>query len=396
MKIYKEKQFLVFEFDDGKTVKYDFATKTCIGKKGKPVNNLCSQLSGLTINQLCDYCTDKQYGKFLKFVKQHCDTYNRGICNIGTILDRVPRFSKFEQIFSAGIDDIVNKKFEYSINDIPKALIKLCKNHNVKLSNVFLEYYKKNPDAYLLAYNQEYISLTDNDIYNALNSSTSVKEYYGDRTWDYRWKSISTFNVLLEYGYTCKALMNYIDYCKTYEAMEDVSDLVNEIYDYANMMRQISPKFDKYPRHFLTTHKIACRNYNRLKQEFEEEKFKNRVNKNMEHTFGEYTFIYPDCTQDIKDEAVSQNNCVASYIQNVIDGACHILFLRKKDTPNNSLVTIEVRNNKIVQAKQKFNDPVTSEQQEVIDKWDKWWANKIKNNIKNDINKESEELKYVG
>ena len=45
MKIYKEKQFLIFDFGNGSTVKYDFATKTAIGKKGKPVKNLCSQLN---------------------------------------------------------------------------------------------------------------------------------------------------------------------------------------------------------------------------------------------------------------------------------------------------------------------------------------------------------------
>lgn len=131
MKIYKDKQFLVFDFEDGKNVKYDFATKTAIGKKGKPVANLCSQLSGLTINELIDCCKDVQYGKFLKFVKVHGDYNNRGIYNIGTILSRVPKFAKFEQIFSAGIEDIVDSRFKYSINDIPKALIKLCKTHKI-------------------------------------------------------------------------------------------------------------------------------------------------------------------------------------------------------------------------------------------------------------------------
>lgn len=53
---------------------------------------------------------------------------------------------------------------------------------------------------------------------------------------------------------------------------------------------------------------------------------------------------YPNSTQDIKDESVSQNNCVASYIDKVIDGECHILFLRKKDNPSQSLITIEIRN----------------------------------------------------
>lgn len=83
--------------------------------------------------------------------------------------------------------------------------------------------------------------------------------------WDDRYQSV--FNVLInDYGYTAKALMNYIDYIKTYEAIEDVRDFLRELFDYVKMMKEISNKFDKYPRHFLTTHKIASRNYARLKQ----------------------------------------------------------------------------------------------------------------------------------
>lgn len=381
MKIYKEKQFLVFDFEDGKTVKYDFATKTCIGKKGKQVKDLCSQLRGLTIYDLCNCCVDKQYGKFLKFITN----YYGNISNIGTILNRVPAFSSFEQIFSAGIEDIVSTNFRYTINDIPKALIKLCKNHKITLSNRFLEFYKENPDAYLLSYNQEYISLDDCDIYRILDC------YYNnyDRN-TYRWTDHSVFNELInEYGYTAKALMNYCDYLKTFEAIDDFNYLLRELRDYAKMMKDISPKFDKYPKHFLTTHKIACRNYNRLKQEFEENKFKKRINTNMERTFGDYCFIYPKCTQEIKQESVQMNNCVSSYIQKVLDGQCHILFLRKKDRPDESLVTIEVRNGVITQALQKYNHPLTKEQQEIVNKWNKWWLNKINKN------NESEELKHA-
>lgn len=387
MKVYKEKQFLIFDFEDGKTVKYDFATKTCIGKKGKPVSNLCSQLSGLTIDELCSCCTDEQYGKFLRFVRRRADTYNRGINNIGTILNKVPSFSNFEQIFSAGIEDIVDSNFSYCINDIPKGLIKLCKNHKISLSNDFLKFYKENPDAYVLAYNLEYISLNDNDIYNILNSYESK---WDRNIWSY--VHIPRFNRLLnEFGYTAKALLNYCDYCKTFEAIEDMDYMLREIEDYANMMKAISPKFDKYPRHLLTTHKIASRNYNRLKQQFEEDKFNARINLDMERTFGDYKFVYPKCIQDIKDESVQMNNCVSSYIQKVIDGQCDILFLRYKDSLDKSLVTIEVRNNKIVQALQKYNNPLNAEQKEVVNKWNNWWANKIKNNA----NKESEEIKHA-
>lgn len=385
MKIYKEKQFLIFDFEDGKTVKYDFATKTCIGKRGNPVGNLCSQLRGLTIDELCNSCVDEQYGKFLKFVQRNGAEYGCEINNIGTILSRVSRFAKFEQIFSAGIEDIVSANFSYGINDIPKSLIKICKTHNIKLSNQFLQFYKQNTDAYFLAYNLDYISLDDEDIYNILNSC--------DRTWDidtWGYKYYSRFIRLLnEYGYTAKALLAYMDYLKTFEALEIMDSTLREIEDYAKMMKEISPKFDKYPRHFLTTHRIATRNYNRLRHEFDEKKFQNRVNTNMEHIFEKFCFIYPKCIQDIKDESVQMSNCVSSYVQKVIDGQCDILFLRYKDSPDKSLVTIEVRNGIIVQALQKYNHPLTVEQQEVVDKWNKWYANKIKN--KNNLNNESEE-----
>lgn len=383
MKIYKEKQFLIFDFEDGKTVKYDFATKTCIGKKGKPVNNLCTQLRGLTIDELCNCCIDKQYGKFLNFVKEQ-----GSINNIGTILNRVPIFSNFEQIFSAGINEIGNINFNCCIDDIPKSLIKVCKTHNVKLSSLFLEFYKENPDAYFLAYNLDYISLNDNDIYNILTCYGNRREEHG-YTWT--WRKYSRFiNLINEYGYTAKALLMYLDHLKTFEAIENVDSLLREIEDYAKMMKEISPKFDKYPRHFLTTHKIASRNYGRLKQQFDEEKFKNRINLEMEHTFGDFRFIYPRCVQDIKDESVQMSNCVSSYVQKVIDGQCHILFLRYKDSPDKSLVTIEVCNNKIVQALQKYNHPLTKKQSEIINKWNKWYTNKINN--KNNANKESEDM----
>lgn len=383
MKIYKEKQFLIFDFEDGQMVKYDFATKTSIGKRGKPVSNLCSQLRGLTIDELCNCCVDEQYGKFLRYVKDHGGEYGCEINNIGTILNRVPRFANFEQIFSAGIDDIVGSNFHYSISDIPKALIKLCKTHNITLSNQFLDFYKKNPDAYYLAYNLEYISLTDNDIYNILTSYSSSYE-------GWTWRQYPRFARLVnEYGYNAKSLMMYLDHLKTFEAIEGMDWMMRELEDYAKMMKEISPKFDKYPKHFLTTHKIASRNYNRLKHKFDEEKFAKRINPEMERTFDKFCFIYPKCIQDIKDESVQMSNCVSSYVQKVIDGQCDILFLRYKDSPDKSLVTIEVRENRIVQALQRYNHPLTTEQREIVDKWNKWYANKINN--KNNSNNESEE-----
>ena len=47
------------------------------------------------------------------------------------------------------------------------------------------------------------------------------------------------------------------------------------------------------------------------------------------------------------------------------------MFLRKKDNINKSLVTIEIRDNKVVQAFRSYNTPITTEDKEFIDRWNK-------------------------
>lgn len=371
MIIYKEKQFLVFDFEDGKTVKYDFATNTCIGKRGKPVNNLNSQLSGLTVEELCNSINDKNYADFIRFVMNQRNRYNRKAENISTILSSVPRYSKYEQFFSAGLGNLVANNLKYSINQIPKGLIKICRKYEVEINNGIVESYIDNPDFYNAAFNMEFESITTKQLFEILSNQG--------------WRCDGTYvkRLVNNYGYNFKSLMKYIDNLVTYEGLDATGyyGVIRELYDYANMMNEISNKFDKYPRYFLSTHRIASRNYNRLKKQFEEEKFKKRIDKSMEKTFGDYTFIYPDCTQDIKDESVAMNNCVSSYINRVIEGNCHILFLRKTNTPDESLVTIEVRNNRIVQALQKYNNPLTNEQQEVVNMWNMWWEKKVNENV---------------
>ena len=261
-KVYKEKQYLIFDFEDGRTVKYDFATKSAIGIKGKPVKNLCGQLSGMTMDDVIECCSDPKYANFLKFVQKQYPYY---ISNIGTILSHVPDFARFEQIFSAGLDDIISlRKFKGTINDIPKSMLKIARNRNITINDNTCSFWKRNPNAHCIGYDIDYINLDDSDLFYIWASYT----YYYDQV---RGIDVcySYFNELIErYGYNAKSLFLYADTLKTYEAIEDMSYLMRELCDYASMMSKISPKYDKYPRHFLTTHRIATRNYNRLKREF--------------------------------------------------------------------------------------------------------------------------------
>lgn len=380
MKATKKGADLIFTCDDGKTVKYNLNTGVCIGKNGKPCKCLNSQLRGYSVNEIANSFEDKNFGKFISHVAQKCSRNGQGIQNIGTVFQRMDEYKREEQIYSAGLTlagAFGKDYFRGTINEIPKGLVKILREIKEGVNNVNVEEYKAHPDAFNYAFNHEFTSLSKRDAYRFL---VYICSYWDRNKLRYTYGS-KFFDICNKYGYTPKSLLNYIDYLVTYEALSPdyPSKILGEIDDNCNMLSQMSNKYDRYPRHFLTSHQITSRTYQRWKQEFNEELFAKRVNTKMEVTIGDYKFIYPKTTKDIKDEAVQQSNCVASYIDKVIDGSCDIILMRKKNDVENSLVTVEVRNGKVVQARQRFNESVNESEQKALDKYDEFLS-KLNNN----------------
>ena len=63
-----------------------------------------------------------------------------------------------------------------------------------------------------------------------------------------------------------------------------------------------------------------------------------------EYSGDPYIVILPNSCADICKEAISQNNCLMDYICDHAKGKTTILFLRKKDKPEEPFVTMEVKN----------------------------------------------------
>lgn len=371
MKAIKHGADLIFTCDDGKTVKYNLNTGVCIGKNGKPCMYLNSQLRGYSVDEIANSFEDKNFGKFISHVARKCSRNGQSIQNIGTVFQRMDEYKREEQIYSAGLTlagSFGNDYFRGTINEIPKGLVKILREIREGVNNVNIREYKAHPDAFNYAFNHEFTSLSKKDAYRFL---VYVCGYWDRNEQRYTYGN-KFFNICDKYGYTPKSLLNYIDYLVTYEALSPdyPSKILGEIDDNCNMLSQMSDKYDRYPRHFLTSHQITSRTYQRWKQEFNEELFAKRVNTKMEVTIGDYKFIYPKTTKDIKDEAVQQSNCVASYIDKVIGGSCDIILMRKKNDVENSLVTVEVRNGKVVQARQRFNESVNESEQKALDKYE--------------------------
>ena len=74
--------------------------------------------------------------------------------------------------------------------------------------------------------------------------------------------------------------------------------------------------------------------------------------------------------KELEDESKQQKNCVRTYAKKYSRGDCDIYFMREKNKPDTSLVTVEVNNNRIVQSRTKCNNSITKIQKRFLDKWE--------------------------
>lgn len=152
------------------------------------------------------------------------------------------------------------------------------------------------------------------------------------------------------YGYNIRSVLDqYINYYGIYENF-DWQNYLQYLLDYAHMLKLMKvEKFRKFPKYLKSMHDIVTREFNLYKQEFDEEIFYNNINHTLEMKTKDFIIVTPKKPTDLKFEGKKLSHCVGSYIDRVIKNQTQICFLRKK--AGEPLVTIEIKNNRIVQAK---------------------------------------------
>lgn len=338
------------------------ASGEVIGKRGKPVKTLQSQLSGLNIDNLIESIENDNYQNFVRYVLNQYKTRsywgnNYKFSSASTLISKLPKYSDIEQLFAMGINNI-NKIKGLRSKDIPKGFLKAASKKGVEVSYENVIKYQKDPNLFVLICNQDYETLNINKLIDS------------ERNYNALFENINTYN--------CKAttLLKYYDYLVSHEGIKSY-DVAREHRDYLKMSSDMSNRFDKYPKYFLSVHRIISKNYTIFKDNYNVELFQKNIKKEMEYANGKYIIVYPETPDDIKDEATQQSHCVASYIDRVIDGKTNILFMRKRDFPEKSLITLEVKNNKIIQKKGKLNRGLSKEEMMFVSKYQEKVLNKL-------------------
>lgn len=80
----------------------------------------------------------------------------------------------------------------------------------------------------------------------------------------------------------------------------------------------------------------------------------------------DYIVRYPQTINDYCREAVYMRNCLITYVEAVIHNDTTIMFMRKADNCDTPYITLEVYENRLLQAYHRFNEKCTEEEMDWI------------------------------
>ena len=225
---------------------------------------------------------------------------------------------------------------------------------------------------------KHHMNYTDMCSYNSL--------WKADETLTYElWKEIDAAGLntrlILElkrkFNVPYKRTMEYLESVYKYQCVEK-PDALSLWTDYLRMAARcnfdITDKSRKFPSSLKKEHDIAVFAFNKLKNEIDEKLFRTQAEKNakiLEFSYEDLFTVVPKTPQDIINEATAQKNCLRSYLEMVRDGSTRIAFLRRKEEPDRSYVTVEIdTEGRLVQVKGYCNsNPRSAAVDEFIKHW---------------------------
>lgn len=133
--------------------------------------------------------------------------------------------------------------------------------------------------------------------------------------------------------------------------------LQRKLHEYFYYVKENNSKCEKGD--FIKNYAKEKRIYELNKEKIDKQKlYENQMNKKeiLSFEYENLEVVIPTSSEEFKKEAEQQSNCVARlYLPKVINGELNIVFIRKKEEPNNSYITCEIRNGVICQYLTRFN-----------------------------------------
>lgn len=300
---YRKEKNLLIAFD-GNVIKaqYDWATGVCYGAKGTQLKGMAAAFKGSVYS-----CMITSH----KWIASHLEDEELALA-----LDRWERLASVG-LYTADHDILMDN--DYSFPNLKKD---------------FVEYIKRDYNGELSRYAQERFTYAMMPEYQMLNRGNRgiIDNLIQNNQWDFtvEWAVKALVRLQLEdYDYA------FDGYGKTY--------VLNCYYNNCRNMGQENPAITK---NFLITICKTAHMYQMWKNEHMNESLK-KYNDLKELYYENDTYVmYPLLTAaQFHEEAEAQNNCVERlYMEKVAAGSTHVVVIRKKSAPDQSLITCEISN----------------------------------------------------
>ena len=188
-------------------------------------------------------------------------------------------------------------------------------------------------------------------------------------------RMIHAFVEVMESGYNInlRRFIDYICFDLYRQGYGDVNgNFFREYMDYLTMQKNFYGKVkEKYPEHFKTAHDVMALKVNLAKAAEQCQNFMEQAEqvKDLEYSAQGYCAVVPTEPRELADEGINLSHCVGDYIDRVASGECHILFLRRRSAPEQSLVTRQLCGQSICQAQGVNRRSITQEERKFLNYW---------------------------
>lgn len=176
-----------------------------------------------------------------------------------------------------------------------------------------------------------------------------------------------------EYNINLRRFIDYICFDLYRQGYGEVTDtFFREYLDYLSMQKNFYGKVkEKYPEHFKTAHDVMALKINlaRLAEQCQNFAEQAEMVKDLEFSAQGYSIVVPTEPRELADEGINLSHCVGDYIDRVASGECHILFLRRRNAPEQSLVTLQLSGRSICQAQGANRRAITQSERKFLTYW---------------------------
>lgn len=219
-----------------------------------------------------------------------------------------------------------------------------------------------------------------NITYNQIKDNLDLLNEFSYDSFEYFMSHHNAHRVFDTYKCDFKALFTWLLYTMKYRnrmcfesTYWGLSFNVGDYIDYLEMQYQMYGKCkEKYPENWLTEKHIMNQKHKDWKRlqtnnvfKLHQENLRDKVS--YENDF--FKVVTPITNADILDEAEQQRHCVASYIDRIVKGETNIVFIREKLDLDASLLTVEIRDNKICQVRGFQNRPYNKIEYDFMKEW---------------------------